>query len=133
LTLTSATIISPFPSPILFACAGFSMSLPFTVAIGSGQPILTVSNGSQPVFQISDGGFGLLRITSFGASLSFSLVATTVFSLGVIIGRGTSQARIPFGTPFRLLVQGGGKVACIQATAFSFFFGAVLTGTASHN
>lgn len=133
LILTAPTFLFPFPIPILFACPALPTVLPFNVQVGSGLPVVTVTNGSQPLFQISDGGFGVLRISSFVPSLSFSVMATGLFSFGLIIGVGSSQERIPFGTSFRLLVQGGGKTACIQAVTFSFGFGAILTGIAAHN
>jgi hypothetical protein len=133
LILTTPTILFPFPIPIPFACPGLPIIQPFNVQVGSGLPLVTVTNGSQPLFQVSDGGLAQLRVTSFGPSLNFSLMGAGIFSFGILIGAGSSQVQIPFATAFRLLVQGGGKTACIQAIAFSFGFGAMLTGTAAHN
>lgn len=120
----------PWPFPIILpvACSGLPVQSPFTVAIGSGASVVSLPG----VMTIKDAGwfFNALQIQSLGPSLSFQRFS----SFGAIqfgfIG-SFSTASIPYSAlgTFVLLVQGGGKTACVQGVAS---FGMVY-GYASHN
>ncbi len=120
----------PWPFPIVMpaVCSGLPNQFPFTVAIGSGAPIVSLAG----VMQIQDAGwfFNALQIQSLGPALSFQrFTSFGLVQLGFI--GAFSTATIPYtslGT-FLLLVQGGGKTVCVQGVVG---FGTVY-GFASHN
>lgn len=131
---------SPFPSPFPFpfpwpfpivlpgACSGLPNQFPFTVAIGSGAPIVNLAG----VMAIKDAGFffNALQIQSLGPALSFQRF-TSFGSIGLGFIGSFSTASLPYSSlgTFVLLVQGGGKTSCIQGVVS---FGTVF-GFASHN
>jgi hypothetical protein len=135
------TIFFPFPIfpifPIFLACPALPNVAPITVAVGSGATLVTVQNGGNPVFQIREGLLldpqPSLRIVSFGASLQYTLLSAGSLTFGFVGGGSTGRARLPLGIPFRLLVQGGGKTACLQAAVISFGFGLLISGTVAFN
>ncbi len=120
----------PWPFPIVMpaACSGLPFQAPFTVAIGSGAPIVSLAG----VMQVKDAGFffNALQIQSLGPALSFQRF-TSFGSIGLGLIGSFSTASIPYSSlgTFVLLVQGGGKTACIQGVVS---FGTVF-GFASHN
>jgi hypothetical protein len=110
------------------ACSGLPIQFPFTVAIGSGAPIVSLPG----VMQIKDAGFffNALQIQSLGPALSFQrFTSFGSFTFGFI--GSFSTATLPYSSlgTFVLLVQGGGKTVCIQGVVG---FGTVY-GFASHN
>lgn len=120
----------PWPFPIVMpaACSGLPNQFPFTVAIGSGAPIVSLPG----VMQIKDAGlfFNALQIQSLGPALSFQRYSSFgMVQLGFI--GSFSTASLPYVTlgTFVLFVQGGGKTVCIQGVVG---FGSVY-GFASHN
>lgn len=120
----------PWPFPIVMpaACSGLPNQFPFTVAIGSGAPIVSLPG----VVQIKDAGwfFNALQIQSLGPALSFQrFTSFGSFAFGFI--GSFSTASLPYSSlgTFVLLVQGGGKTVCIQGVVN---FGTVF-GFASHN
>jgi hypothetical protein len=120
----------PFPFPIVLpgVCSGLPFQSPFTVAIGSGAPIVTLAG----VMTVKDAGFffNALQIQSLGPALSFQRF-TSFGSIGLGFIGSFSTATLPYtslGT-FVLLVQGGGKTTCIHGVVS---FGMVF-GYASHN
>jgi len=133
------TILFPFFPifPVFLACPALPNTAPVSVSVGSGATLVTVNNGGNPVFQINEGTLldpqPSLRIVSFGASLQYTLLSTVNLSFGFIGGSSTGRARLPIGVPFRLLVQGGGKTACLQAAVISFGFSLVISGTVAFN
>ncbi len=118
----------PFPIVMPMACSGLPFQTPFTVAIGSGAPIVSLPG----VMNIKDAGwfFNALQIQSLGPALSFQRF-TSFGSIGLGFIGSFSTASIPYSSlgTFVLLVQGGGKTACIQGVVS---FGTVF-GFASHN
>lgn len=118
----------PFPIVLPAACSGLPNQFPFTVAIGSGAPIVSLPG----VMQIKDAGwfFNALQIQSLGPALTFQRYSSFgMVQLGFI--GSFSTANLPYtllGT-FVLFVQGGGKTVCIQGVVG---FGTVY-GFASHN
>jgi hypothetical protein len=120
----------PFPFPIVLpgACSGLPIQFPFNAAIGSGAPIVSLAG----VMQIKDAGwfFNALQIQSLGPALSFQRF-TSFGSIGLGFIGSFSTATLPYSSlgTFVLLVQGGGKTACIQGVVS---FGTVF-GFASHN
>jgi len=126
----------PFPIfPIFLACPTLPNSMPISVAVGSGAPLLSLAGA----FELRDGGFfGLpmqptLIIRSLGPALQYSLLSPGSLQLGFIGGGSLGRAALPVGVPFRLLVQGGGKTACLQAAVLSFFFTLQIVGTIFYN
>lgn len=120
----------PWPFPIVMpaACSGLPNQFPFTVAIGSGTPIVSLTG----VMQIKDAGwfFNALQIQSLGPALTFQRYTSLGSIAWGFIG-SFSTATIPYSSlgTFLLLVQGGGKTVCIQGVVG---YGTVY-GYASHN
>ncbi len=118
----------PFPIVLPAACSGLPNQFPFTVAIGSGAPIVSLAG----VMQIKDAGwfFNALQIQSLGPALSFQRFSSFGMIQFGFIG-SFSTASLPYSSlgTFLLLVQGGGKTVCIQGVVS---FGTVY-GFASHN
>lgn len=118
--------------PFFLACPALPNVLPVNVPVGSGAILVT-----NPAFQIQEGGLFIMQpnllIKSFGPSLQFTLMSVGSLQIGFIGGGSTGRARLPIGIPFRLLVQGGGKTACLQAAVISYLFGMVITGTLAYN
>ncbi len=86
------------------------------------------------LFQVSDGGLGILKLSSSGPALFYTvMVGSGATQIGFLFGAGSTGVRVPVGEPFRLLVTGGERTACVQAITWSFGFGAVLVGLAAHN
>ncbi|MCX8103051.1 MAG: DUF4384 domain-containing protein [Candidatus Bipolaricaulota bacterium] len=120
----------PWPFPIVMpaACSGLPNQLPFTVAIGSGAPIVSLPG----VMQIKDAGwfFNALQIQSLGPALSFQRFSSFgLIQIGFIGSFSTASIPYTFLGTFLLLVQGGGKTVCIQGVVS---FGTVF-GFAWHN
>ena len=93
--------------PVALACPTLAVQFPFSVQVGSGLPLVTVTNSEgQMLFQVSDGGLGVLRLSSSGPVL-FSTVTTGsgATQIGFLFGAGSSAVRIPLGEPFRLLAS----------------------------
>lgn len=131
--IQSTPTVPVFPGAV--ACPSLAVQFPFSVQVGSGLPLVTVTDSQgQMLFQISDGGLGVLRLSSAGPVL-FSAMTTSAgaTSIGFLFGAGSSTVRIPVGEPFRLVVTGGEKTACVQAIVYPLGFGAVLLGLAAHN
>lgn len=131
--IQSAPTVPIFPAAL--ACPALAVQFPFSVQVGSGLPLVTVADSTgQMLFQISDGGLGVLRLSSSGPVL-FSAMTTGsgATSIGFLFGAGSSAVRIPVGEPFRLVVTGAERTACVQGIEYSFGFGAVLLGVAAHN
>ncbi len=132
-------VIQSTPAPPLFpvalACPSLPQQFPFSVQVGSGLPLLVVTDAAGAVlFQVSDGGLGILRLSSSGPVLFYTLtLGSGATQIGFLFGAGSSLVRVPVGEPFRLVVAGGERRACLQAITWSFSFGAVLIGLAAHN
>lgn len=128
--------IFPF-LPVAFVCPALPNVLPVSVPVGSGVPLLSLPGA----FEIREGspspppptGLPALQIRSLGPAVQFSLLSAGGLQLGFLGGGATGTVRLPLGTPFRLLVQGGGKTACLQAVVLAFGFALQILGTIAHN
>jgi hypothetical protein len=118
----------PFPVMLPAACSGLPVQNPFSVPIGSGASIVAIPG----VMNIRDAGvfFNALAVQSLGPSLSFQRI-TSLFSIQIGFIGSFSTAALPYSAlgTFVLLVQGGGKTACIQGVVG---FG-VVYGLAANN
>lgn len=120
----------PWPFPVMMpaACTGLPVQNPFSVPIGSGASIVQLPG----IMNIRDAGvfFNSLAVQSLGPSLSFQRI-TGLFSIHIGYIGSFGTATLPYSTlgTFVLVVQGGGKTACIQGV---IGFGAVY-GLAAHN
>ena len=127
--------VFPWPWPVAFACPALPNALPVFAPVGSGAVLLTLPGA----FELREGGPSpspsrpTLLVRSLGPALQFSLIAPGTLQLGFVGGSAAGQAKLPVGAPFRLLVQGGGKTACLQGTVSGWFFPAMITGTLYHN
>lgn len=118
----------PFPVMLPAACAGLPVQNPFSVALGSGASIVMLPGA----MNIRDAGgfFNALQIQSLGPSLSFQRI-TSLFSMAFGFIGSFSTATLPYSAlgTFVLVVQGGGRTACIQGVVG---FG-VVYGLAANN
>lgn len=127
-----------FPWPFAFACPALPNALPVFVPVGSGAVLLTLTGA----FELREGGATpfpppsgqpSLLVKSLGPSLQYSLIAPGTLQLGFVGGSSTGRAKLPVNAPFRLLVQGGGKTACLQAQVVAFGFALQIVGTLHYN
>jgi hypothetical protein len=128
----------PFPIfPIFLACPALPNMLPVHVTVGSGALLLSLPGA----FELREGdispfpapGQPTISVRSLGPSVQYSLLSPGTLQLGFIGGGATAKAELPISTPFRLLVQGGGKTACMQAVVIPFGFTLIISGTISYD
>ncbi len=123
----------PLPAPGL-GCPALPSNVPGTVSVGSGATLISLTGA----FALREGGLDFMGrptilVQSLGPSLTFSSVSAGFVQWGAVGGSSTGRAKLPTSGPFRLLVQGGGKTACLQGTVSGWFFPAMITGTLYHN